>query len=224
MISIGMLMMALLVGGNGDGSLRVKTDVSEVRVILDDQERGQTPVTISGLPAGVHHLTLIKAGYEDHIEEVKVESGVVTKLFIVMNPIKAPLGNLPVQFNALHQHRAGACIGTLTVTAKAIDYHSKDSQDSFHIPVSDIRSVVRSMGSFPDTTWRIPAAMTACRIETPNRGYGFFALDYEPKTAKEVKFDEGLARKTKELYEIVYRLWMDNMKQRNEAPDKAKPQ
>jgi hypothetical protein len=219
MIGMNLLLVALLLGGGADGALRVKTDVSEVAVFLDDKELGQTPITINPLAAGLHHMTLIKAGFQNHAQDVQIEPGAVVRLFIVMKPIQAPLPNFPAQFYALHQHRAGACIGTLTVTAEAIDYKSKDSQDSFHIPVAEIRSVVRSMGSLPDTSWRLPAAMTACRVETPNRGYGFFALDHEPQTVGEVKFNEGLARKTKELFEIVHRLWMDGMKP---PPDKPK--
>jgi len=124
------------------------------------------------------------------------------------NPV--PLLSLPVSYRALHQHRAGACLGNLTVTAEAVDYRSDDGKDVFHIPIHDIRSVARSMGSLPDALWTIPADFTGCRLEAPGRSYGFFAVEGEFKSANEVKLQDT-AKKTKELFEIVYRLWQDSV-------------
>ena len=208
MLPVGLLMLAFLVAGNSEGSLRVKTDAPEVKVFLDEQEVGQTPVTVTPVPAGRHRVTLMKAGYEDHVEEVEVQPGATARMFVVMKRSALPLPPLPASYRTLHQHRAGACLGNLTVTAEAVDYRSDDGKDVFHIPIRDIRSVARSMGSLPGGSWGVAADLTGCRLETPGRSYGFFAVEGEPKTADEVRFQDT-AKKTKELFEIVYRLWHD---------------
>jgi hypothetical protein len=210
MLPAGLLLLAFLVGGSSEGSLRVKTDVPEVKVFLDEQEVGQTPVTVTPVPAGRHRLTLMKAGYEDHVEEVEVQPGATARMFVVMKRSALPLPPLPASYRTLHQHRTGLCLGNLAVTAEAVDYRSDDGKDVFHIPIRDIRSVARSMGSLPGGSWRVPAAFTGCRLETPGRSYGFFAVEGEPKSADEVRF-EDTAKKTKELFDIVYRLWQDGL-------------
>ena len=214
MLPAGLLLLGFLVAGSGEGSLRVKTDVAEVQVFLDGQEVGQTPVTVTPVPAGRHRVTLMKAGYEDHVEEVEVQPGVTARVFVVMKQSNVALPALPASYRTLHQHRAGACLGNLTVTAEAVDYRSDDDKDVFHIPIRTIRSVSRSMGSLPisefGVPWRVPADLTGCRLETPGRSYGFFAVEGEFKSAKEVKFQDT-AKKTKELFEIVYRLWQDSV-------------
>ena len=210
MLPVGLLLLGFLVAGSSDGSLRVKTDVAEVQVLLDGQEAGQAPITVTPVPAGRHRVTLMKAGYEDHVEEVEVQPGVTARMFVVMKRSAVPLPPLPASYRALHQHRAGACLGNLTVIAEAVDYRSDDGKDVFHIPIHDIRSVARSMGSLPDALWTIPADFTGCRLEAPGRSYGFFAVEGEFKSANEVKLQDT-AKKTKELFEIVYRLWQDSV-------------
>jgi len=210
MLPAGLLLLAFLVGGSSEGSLRVKTDVPEVKVFLDEQEVGQTPATVTPVPAGRHRLTLMKAGYEDHVEEVEVQPGATARMFVVMKRSALPLPPLPASYRTLHQHRTGLCLGNLAVTAEAVDYRSDDGKDVFHIPIRDIRSVARSMGSLADASWGVSADMTGCRLEAPGRSYGFFAVEGEFKSANEVKFQDT-AKKTKELFEIVYRLWQDSV-------------
>jgi len=208
MVPGGLLVLSFLLAGSSDGSLRVKTDVAEVQVLLDGQEVGQTPVTVTPVPAGRHRVTLVKAGYEDYLEEVEVQAGATARMFVVMKRNHVPLPPLPVSYRALHQHRVGVCLGNLTVTAAALDYRSDDGKDVFHIPIRDIRSASRSMGSLPNIAWRVPAELTGCRLETPGRSYGFFAVEGEFKNANEIKFQDTV-KKTKELFEIVYWLLQD---------------
>lgn len=222
MILVGLLTFALLAPAGNDGTLRVKTDVAAVKVFLDDQEVGETPLTVAPVAPGRHRLSLLKPGYQDHVQEVEVQAGATAKLFVVMKPTEISLPPFPVQYRVLHQHRSGACIGQLTVTAEAVDYRSDDEQDIFHIPIRDIRSVARSMGSRPmgflemnivvGLTLKYRIAVTACRIEAPGRGYGFWAVENEAKTAEEVKSTEVIAEKTKEMFEILYRLWNASLK------------
>ena len=216
MLAAVLLVLALLQAAPGPGALRVKSDASEVEVLLDGKSVGKTPLTVSEVAAGAHRLSLTKPGYEDHEEQVTVEAGVTTKLFVVMKPLPAAPPKLPVQFYAIHQHRAGACSGILTVTAEAVDYRSQDGRDIFHIPFAEMHSVVRSMGALPNAAWNLPHEYLGCRIEGPGRSYGFFAYEEDPKLAgtpaeNRVRFQDT-AVKTKELFELVYRLWSVTLK------------
>jgi len=216
MLAGTLLVLALLQAAPAPGALRVKSDVSEVEVFLDGKSVGKTPLTVSAVAAGSHRLSLSKPGYEDHEEQVTVEAGATAKLFVVMKPLPAEPPKLPAQFYVIHQHRAGACSGILTVTAEAVDYRSLDGKDVFHIPIAEMRSVSRSMGALPNATWNMPHQYLGCRIEGPGRSYGFFAYEEDPKLAgtpaeNRVRFQDT-AVKTKELFELVYRLWSVTLK------------
>jgi hypothetical protein len=204
-----------------EGTLRVKTDVAEVEVFLDGNSVGKTPLTLTPVAVGAHHLALTKPGYEDHEQQVQVTSGGTAKVFVLMKALPAAPPKLPAQFYAIHQHSAGtACSGILTVTAEAIDYRSHDGHDVFHIPIHEVRSLSRSMG----TAWwtgrplKATAEYAACRLEVPGRSYGFFAYEEDPKLAgtpaeNRVSPQERSA-KTKELYELIYRLWSESLAQK----------
>ena len=211
-----LLVLALWQAAPGAGSLRVKSDVSEAEVFLDGKSVGKTPLTFTAVAAGSHRVALTKPGYGDHEEQVSVPAGATAKLFVVMKPLPAAPPKLPAQFYAIHQHRAGACSGILTVTAEAVDFRSHDGHDVFHIPFAEMHSVSRSMGSLPNAGWNVPVEYLGCRIEGPGRSYGFFAYDEDPKLAgtpaeNRVKFQDTAVR-TKELFELVYRLWSETRK------------
>jgi hypothetical protein len=72
------------------GVLRVKTDVSAVRVLLDGVEAGETPFRRE-MPAGKYRLALAKDGYELAEQGVDVAPGRTTNLFVVMKPLPAGL-------------------------------------------------------------------------------------------------------------------------------------
>src|ERR1017187_10004333 len=106
-----------------DGTLRVKTDLAEVEVFVDGNSVGKTPLTVTPVAVGLHRLLLAKAGYADYEQQVQIQAGVTTKLFVIMKALPTEPPKLPAQFYVIHQHAAGACSGVLTVTAEAIDYH-----------------------------------------------------------------------------------------------------
>jgi hypothetical protein len=56
----------------GTSTLAVQSEPTAARVFVDGQERGTTPMTVAGLPAGVHGLRLVRAGYEPYIENLEV--------------------------------------------------------------------------------------------------------------------------------------------------------
>jgi len=191
--------------GQTTGALRVKTDTSSVHVLVDGNEVGQTPLTLRDLPSGKHTLALLKDGYEDHWEEFEISPAQTNSVFVVMKPLHLKMPDLPIQFKAIHQHRLGTCVGVITVSAEALDYKAENDSDQFHIPIMSIKSVARSWGSVAGLApigIGGPTDLLAFRIETPGRSYGFMAfkdtVDDPIKIASE---------KTKELYEIVYRLW-----------------
>src|SRR5574340_1815223 len=117
-----LLLLAAIPLAAADGSLRVKADVTGAEVYLDGRNVGAAPLMIHSLPGGTHKLVLVKPGYEDYTQDVEVQPGQTAKVFVVMKPLPKPAPVLPVKFYALHQHRAGACSGILTVTAEAVEY------------------------------------------------------------------------------------------------------
>jgi hypothetical protein len=185
------------------GSLRIKTDASDVQVVLDGKEVGRTPLTLRQLGAGKHLLLLAKEGYDDYTQEVEISPLKPASLFVVMKPSNVPLPQLPVEFKVVHQHRLGKCTGVLTVSADALDYKAQDDDDKFHIPISTIKSVARSWGPVVGViAVDAPIDLMAFRIETPGRSYGFLAFKDtmdEPMQVASVQ--------TKELFEVVYKLW-----------------
>jgi hypothetical protein len=192
------------------GALRIKTDITGAQIYLDGQEKGATPTTLRGLPAGPHQLALVKDGYEAHEQAVTVTAGKTELVVVAMKPLVLPLPQLPAVFRAVHQHRAGSCVGRLTVTADTIEYASDDKDDVFRISIRTLKSVSRSFGPIPGlgpTGIGGPSSMMACRIEAPDRAYGFWAVEKGMDDDAQV-----VAAKTKELFQVVYRLWTDTLK------------
>ena len=192
------------------GALRVKTDITGVQIFLDGQERGTTPTTLRGLVPGPHQLALVKDGYEAHEQAVTVTAGKTELVVVAMKPLALPPPQLPAVFRAVHQHRLGTCIGTLTVTAETIEFTGGTKEDIFRIPIHTLRSVSRSFGPVPGmgpTGIGGPSSMMACRIEAPGRAYGFWAVEKGMDDDVQV-----MAAKTKELFHVVYRLWTDTLK------------
>lgn len=206
-----------------DGAVRIKTDVSQVSVMLDGKELGETPLTLPAVAPGVHKLRLIKPGYEDHSSEIQVQSGVTAKVFVVMKPNSTPLPELPAKFRVAHQHRTGICRGELTVHLDAIDFKGDDGKDVFHIPLKDIRSVSRSWGSVPgmgppaiDLSQGSVGDLLPLRIDAPGRSYGF-AGHVDDREWKDVPLDAAMTRVSKVMFDLTYRLWQDSLDAKKKA-------
>lgn len=162
---------------------------------------------------------MLKDGYEDHLEDVAVSPGKPNSIFVVMKPRNIKLPDLPVAFKVIHRHLVGSCVGTLTVSAEALDYKAENDADGFHIPVAAVKSVARSVGPFlarrhSPQEFNVPSAEgLAFRVEAPGRAYTFVAFEDTRKDEFEV-----LSEKTRELYDVVYRLWTATLT----LPDKSK--
>lgn len=200
------------------GNLRVKSDVAEATVVLDDREVGKTPLTLPGLAIGSHSVRLDKDGYQSQERKVQIEPGKTTNLFIVMPRSAADSTSLPARFRAVHQHTNGHCLGELVITTELVEYRAADGKDVFSVPIASIRGVSRSTGERWERL-RIEHAgdderkPLACRIETPERAYGFWAYESDgPATDVDPRTEQSAAQykvngRTRDLFALVYRLW-----------------
>lgn len=189
-------------------SLRVKTDTADVEVWLDGESVGRTPLTLKNLSAGKHHVALLKDGYEDQLQDVEVAPGKSNSIFVVMKPRSVKLPDLPVEFRIVDAGRRSKYVGTLTVSAEAIDYKADNGDHQFHIPASSIKSVVRAFSPVVgglSVYFKSPNSkdeVMAIRIEASGGTYNFIAFQGTRKDPFELANE-----KTRELYDIIYRLW-----------------
>ena len=192
------------------GTLRIKTDVTDVQVLLDDKEAGRTPLTLRTVTPGTHRVILIKDGYQDHHASIEISAQKTNSLCVVMKPLNVPMPELPVEFKVLHQHRLGHCTGVLTVTAEALDFKAEKDEDKFQIPIRSLQSVTRSWGPLAGlgpSGINATTDMMAFRVEAPGRSYGFLAYRETPEDKMEIA-----SARTRELFETVYTLWMKTLK------------
>lgn len=209
LLAAGLLMAhAASAQSQSTASLRVKTDTADVEVWLDGESVGRTPLTLKNLTAGKHRIAVLKDGYEDHVQDVEVSPGRSNSVFVVMKPLSVKLPDLPVEFRIVNAGRSSKYVGTLKVTAEAIDYKSDNGAHQFHIPVASIKSVVRALSPViggvsvyyksPNTKGEV----MAIRIGASDGTYTFIAFEDTRKDPFEVA-----NRKTRELYDVLYRLW-----------------
>jgi|GEM_PF-6138639 len=59
----------------GTGSLDVRSDPPGATVYIDGEDRGATPLTITGMAPGSHRLELTLNGYHDHFTMVTISAG-----------------------------------------------------------------------------------------------------------------------------------------------------
>lgn len=239
-------------------TLRIKTDVTGAKILLDGQDVGTTPVTLQAIAVGKHRLTLIKDGYREYTQEVEVIVGKPNQMFVVMQAFDTPLPQLPMQFKAIHKHVSGACKGLLTVNADSLDFKADDNKDVFHILLREVNNVSRSSGSAviipvplgggyagavgvgnqntardalgldnvkgeTRTGTETKYNLVPFRLDTSNHGYTFVA--YEEEKSESVVSNESTGNllvknsdaRTKELFEIVYRLWTTDLSLRKKT-------
>jgi CRISPR/Cas system-associated exonuclease Cas4 (RecB family) len=69
-----------LVLQNESGGVRVLSTPTGASVFIDNIRRGVTPLTVEGIPTGIHSLLLTKDGYSRMIADITVEAGPVREL------------------------------------------------------------------------------------------------------------------------------------------------
>jgi len=219
LFAIGLLVAhAASAQSQSTATLRVKTDTADVEVWLDGESVGRTPLTLRNLTTGKRRISLLKDGYEDHLQDVEVSPGKTNSVFVVMKPRSVKLPDLPVEFKVVDAGRRSKYVGTLKVSAEALDYQAESGAKQFHIPVATIESVVRALspvkGGMPQ--FKSPNSkdeVMAIRIVTPDHTYIFIAFEDTRKDSFEVA-----NKKTRELYDVIYRLWFATLS----PPQKSK--
>lgn len=207
LLAVGLLTACVVSAeSQSTGTLRVKTDAADVEVWVDGESVGRTPLTLRDLVAGKHRISLLKDGYEDYLEDVEVSPGTTKSVFVVMKPRSVKLPDLPVEFRVVDAGRSSKYVGNLTVSAVALDYKSDDGAHQFRVPVATIKSVVRALspviGGMPVMKSPNSKEVMAIRIEAPGHTYTFIAFKDTRKDSFEVANE-----KTRELYDVIYRLW-----------------
>ena len=100
------------------GSISVISDPAGALVYLDGSYKGDTPITISGVPAksltdvtdwskayssyigsGKHQIKLTNRGYQDYITTVTVEAGQITSVIITLTPVSVTKTSADGNFN-----------------------------------------------------------------------------------------------------------------------------
>jgi hypothetical protein len=206
-IAVGLLIaQATSAQTSNTATLRVKTDTADVEVWLNGESMGRTPLTLKGLTSGKHRISLVKDGYEDYLQDVEVWADKTNAIFVVMKPRTVKLPDLPVEFKVVDAGRRSKYVGTLRVSAEALDYEAENNSHRFQIPVSTIKSVVRALspviGGMPTFKSANSKEVMAIRIEASGRTYTFIAFE----DTREDPF-EVVNKKTRELHDVLYRLW-----------------
>ncbi len=66
--------------GEGYGQIKIISTPTEATVIFDGERKGQTPLSLSGIPVGEYTITLDKLGYEEWEEEILIFSNQVIEV------------------------------------------------------------------------------------------------------------------------------------------------
>ena len=114
-------------------SLSVQSDIPGATVFLDRQFKGTTPVTIEGVTAGEHQLTVSTDGYDIYAEKVTITVGEHNVRIDFRQAVADFNESIPV----LHKHSFGKCEGVLTADANGIRYVT-DHKDTFAIPYGSL--------------------------------------------------------------------------------------
>lgn len=220
---ISMMTVALCLSAQpaGKETLRIKTDATAVLIFVDGKEVGPSPVTVEGLAPGPHTLRLVKSGYEDHVEEVKVLAGKPNSAFVVMKKRAAQTPALPVRYRAMHAHSSGGCVGSFEVNDGGITFQDEKGKDSFQMPWDSIWAVSRYLFGGGATVyvvlggvgwadihavnagdWVNPEGVPWIRVETKQRSYTFFAVP-TPDTAS----PPTPAALNADLFDVLSRTW-----------------
>ncbi|HZG53753.1 MAG TPA: PEGA domain-containing protein [Pyrinomonadaceae bacterium] len=220
LLAVGLLLTAHAASAQSQSTaaLRVKTDTVDVEVWLDGEPVGRTPLTLKNLPTGKRRIALLKDGYEDHLQEVEVSPGRSNSVFVVMKPWSVKLPALPVEFRVVDEGRRSKWVGTLIVSAEALDYKSDNGAHRFSIPITTIKSVVRALspvvGGMPQFKSPNSKEVMAIRITAAGGSYNFIAFKENRKDPFEVANET-----TRELYDVVYRLWFATLTPTQKSKD-----
>lgn len=113
-------------------TLHVSSDVPGATVFVDREYKGTTPIDITDVSPGEHHLTVSAEGFDMHAESVTVGETGRSDLRISFKDV--PLNE---SIQVVHKHTFGSCEGTLVATNDGIRYETSD-KDAFSVPYSQL--------------------------------------------------------------------------------------
>jgi len=104
------------------GSIKVTSNPSKADVYIDERYAGITPITLEGISAGTHVVTVKLTGYKDYSKEVKVSSNKTTSLKAKLTKIKSTSGNIKVTSSPSKAdvYLAGQNVGKTPITIKSV--------------------------------------------------------------------------------------------------------
>jgi len=109
------------------GSIDVATDPSNAKVILDNVERGYSPLLLINVPIGSHTVRVEKTGYTSNSETVNVVAGQITLVGISLAPLSTT-GTISVTTNpsASYIYYDNVYMGTspITITTVPVGSHT----------------------------------------------------------------------------------------------------
>jgi PEGA domain len=108
--------------------LRVSADVGGAQVFVDRRFVGTTPVVVSALAAGPHHINVSAEGYESHSETVDVTPG-ANDVTVRFREVR-----LDESLAVTHKHGLGSCRGHLLATVSGLRYQTDHTKDAFSLP------------------------------------------------------------------------------------------
>lgn len=108
----------------GTGAVEVRCEPDGATVLVDGVPRGQTPLTIAGLPQGTHGLKVFRPGYAPVLEEVAVTANQTARRDFTLTPVPARLSLDRVRNGAARGTDPGALVEDLALLCRSAGVES----------------------------------------------------------------------------------------------------
>jgi hypothetical protein len=86
-VLLGLSVLSLALSAAASGNLSIATEPDNAAVFVDGKALGVSPLHVTGVPAGQHRLRIVKRGYRETAQTVKVVAGEPQWLRIVLTPV-----------------------------------------------------------------------------------------------------------------------------------------
>jgi hypothetical protein len=179
------------------GSLSVATDPAGARVLVDGEDRGESPLTLRNIPAGQHRV-VVRAGGNTYTRNVLVEAGATATLFIGGNTGPAT-GSIAVSSPvAVQIFEEGRLIGT-------------SDMDRIMLPAGqhDLEIISEAIGYRTNRTIRVaPGQTSSLALELPKAALSINAVPWAEVYIDGVRAGEtplGNLQQTIGPHELLFR-------------------
>ncbi len=104
------------------GNIKVTSRPSKADVYIDERYAGIAPITVEGISAGTHVVTVKLTGYNDYSKEVGVSANKTTSLNAKLTKIKSSSGSVKVTSSPSKAdvYFAGQYVGKTPITIKSV--------------------------------------------------------------------------------------------------------